>query len=79
MELVTLTSNLYGINIDVLYIFSFWLVTLTIINCYDTRAGASVQVFFTAAKLIALAIIIVGGLVRLGQGKHIDVFAHFKS
>ncbi|VDI29144.1 Hypothetical predicted protein [Mytilus galloprovincialis] len=55
------------------------IVTLTIINCYDTRAGASVQVFFTAAKLIALAIIIVGGLVRLGQGKHIDVFAHFKS
>ncbi|XP_076111590.1 b(0,+)-type amino acid transporter 1-like [Mytilus galloprovincialis] len=44
------------------------IVTLTIINCYDTRAGASVQVFFTAAKLIALAIIIVGGLVRLGQG-----------
>ncbi|XP_052063177.1 b(0,+)-type amino acid transporter 1-like [Mytilus californianus] len=44
------------------------IVTLTIINCYDTRAGASVQVFFTAAKLLALVIIIVGGLVRLGQG-----------
>ncbi|XP_076111587.1 b(0,+)-type amino acid transporter 1-like isoform X1 [Mytilus galloprovincialis] len=44
------------------------IVTLTIINCYDTRAGASVQVIFTAAKLIALVIIVIGGLVKLGQG-----------
>lgn len=45
------------------------IVTLTVINCYDTRAGASVQVIFTFAKLIALVIIVIGGLVKLGQGQ----------
>lgn len=44
------------------------IVTLCVINCYDTRAAANVQVIFTAAKLIAMFIIVIGGLVKLGQG-----------
>ena len=56
-------------NFPVVIYDKYFLVTLTIINCYDTRAAASVQVFFTAANLIALFIIVIGGLVRLGQGK----------
>lgn len=44
------------------------LLTLCIINCYDSRLGSYVQVFFTISKLVALAIIIIGGFVKLGQG-----------
>ncbi|KAK3085560.1 hypothetical protein FSP39_005319 [Pinctada imbricata] len=44
------------------------MLTMAIINCWDTKLAAQTQVLFTAAKLIALIIIIVGGLVWLGQG-----------
>jgi L-type amino acid transporter 9 len=40
------------------------------VNCYSVKMAARVQVVFTAAKLIALLIIIFGGLVRLGQGQY---------
>ncbi|OWF53532.1 b(0,+)-type amino acid transporter 1-like [Mizuhopecten yessoensis] len=45
------------------------ILTLAIINCWDTKLAANVQVFFTAAKLIALVIIIIGGFVWLGRGE----------
>ncbi|KAL8559421.1 hypothetical protein ACOMHN_045218 [Nucella lapillus] len=44
------------------------LVTLTVINSYSTRLAARVQIVFTMAKLGALVVIIVGGLVRVAQG-----------
>jgi len=44
-------------------------VTLMIVNSLSVKAAARVQVLFTAAKLGALGIIIVGGIVRLAQGK----------
>ncbi|KAK3086066.1 hypothetical protein FSP39_012937 [Pinctada imbricata] len=47
------------------------MITLAIINCWDTKLAAQIQVLFTAAKLIALIIIIVGGLVWLGQGDNL--------
>jgi len=46
-------------------------VTIALINSYDTTWAARVQVFFTGAKLVALLIISIGGLVRLGQGMSI--------
>nr|XP_022344421.1 b(0,+)-type amino acid transporter 1-like isoform X2 [Crassostrea virginica] len=45
------------------------MVTLAIVNSWDTKLAASVQVFFTGAKLIALFIIVIGGLVWLGKGE----------
>jgi amino acid transporter len=51
----------------------FLSVTIAIVNSYDTRWAARVQIFFTGAKLIALLIISIGGLVRLGQGMFIKV------
>ncbi|XP_060075249.1 b(0,+)-type amino acid transporter 1-like [Ylistrum balloti] len=45
------------------------ILTLATINCWDTKLAASVQVFFTAFKLIAIGIIIVGGFIWIGQGK----------
>ncbi|XP_052061856.1 b(0,+)-type amino acid transporter 1-like [Mytilus californianus] len=44
------------------------IVTIAVVNCIDTTLAVRMQVFFTAAKLIALMIIVVGGLIRLGQG-----------
>ena len=45
-------------------------MTICIINSYDTKWASFVQVLFTAAKLVGIIIIIIGGFVRLGQGKH---------
>lgn len=44
------------------------ILTICFINCYDTKWASFVQVFFTAAKLGAVGIIIIGGFVSLGQG-----------
>lgn len=45
------------------------IVTLVIINSISVRAAAKVQILFTAAKLIALVIIIIGGIVNLAKGQ----------
>ncbi|XP_052817307.1 b(0,+)-type amino acid transporter 1-like isoform X1 [Mya arenaria] len=44
------------------------IVTLMIVNSLSVKAAARVQVIFTFAKLSALGIIMVGGIVRLAQG-----------
>ncbi|XP_046560366.1 b(0,+)-type amino acid transporter 1-like isoform X1 [Haliotis rubra] len=44
------------------------LVLLAITTSYSVKLSARIQVFFTAAKLGALVVIIIGGLVKIGQG-----------
>ena len=44
-------------------------VLIAFVNCYSVRLAAQVQVIFTGAKIIALFVIIIGGIVRLGQGE----------
>ncbi len=44
-------------------------VVLTAINATNVKAAAYIQVVTTVAKLLALVIIIVGGIVRMAQGK----------
>ncbi|KAK7114785.1 b(0,+)-type amino acid transporter 1-like [Littorina saxatilis] len=44
------------------------LVTVGLVNCYSADLAARVQVIFTAAKLGALAVIMIGGVIRLSQG-----------
>lgn len=43
-------------------------VTIAIVNCYSVVLAARVQVFFTFLKIAALAVIIIGGFVMIGQG-----------
>lgn len=45
------------------------ILLLTIINCLNVRLATSVMNVFTAAKLLALLVIVVGGLVLLTRGQ----------
>nr|XP_045621968.1 b(0,+)-type amino acid transporter 1-like isoform X10 [Procambarus clarkii] len=44
------------------------IVLITFINSYSVNLATRVQNVFTAAKLVAILIIVVGGMVKLGQG-----------
>ncbi|KAK3600937.1 hypothetical protein CHS0354_004146 [Potamilus streckersoni] len=59
-------------QIPVKLIAALVILTICIINCYDTSLASSIQVIFTVAKLFALGIIVVGGIVRMAQG-HLSV------
>ena len=48
---------------------SFYSGIIVFVNCASVRWATSMQVIFTAAKLLAIVILIITGLVRLGQGK----------
>ncbi len=53
------------------------ILALAIVNCLNVRVSMSVQVFFMVAKVLALAVIIIGGvvmLVRGGTGNFEDAF-----
>ncbi|ESO87846.1 hypothetical protein LOTGIDRAFT_234854 [Lottia gigantea] len=44
------------------------ILAVTMVNCYSVKLASRVQVFFTFTKLAALAMIIIGGFVMMGQG-----------
>lgn len=46
---------------------------LTYVNCLKVKWGAILQVISTVAKVLALIVIIITGLVKLGQGKYSSV------
>lgn len=49
--------------------FSSFSVLVSSINCYSVKLATKVQNFFTAAKLIAIAVITIGGFVYMGRGE----------
>lgn len=49
------------------------IITLMLLNCYSVWLSAKIQIIFTFAKVAALCIVIIGGIVRLAQG-HTDQF-----
>ncbi|CAK8690776.1 unnamed protein product [Clavelina lepadiformis] len=48
---------------------AFCILLITSINCFSVKLSNFVQIFFTAAKLLIIAAIIIGGFVMLAQGK----------
>ncbi|CAH1779581.1 unnamed protein product [Owenia fusiformis] len=44
------------------------ILVITAINCWSVRLATGVQVFFTGAKLVAMAVIIIGGIAMLAKG-----------
>ena len=57
------------------------MIVLTFVNCVSVRASTRVQDIFTAAKLLALALIVVVGVVLIFQGEtqHLDPENVFKN
>jgi len=49
------------------------LVILAGINIYSTRLVSRIQIIFTISKLLALGIIIIGGIVMLCTGELLKV------
>lgn len=45
------------------------ILTLAIVNCINVRLSMFVQMFFMVAKVLALAIIVIGGIVMLIKGR----------
>ena len=46
----------------------YFLGVIVFVNCASVRWATTIQVIFTGAKLLAIIILVITGLVRLGQG-----------
>lgn len=58
------------------YIFDY-LATITCLNCYSVNLATGTQNLFTGAKLVAIFIVVVGGIVRIAQGQIGFVYGAF--
>jgi L-type amino acid transporter 9 len=47
----------------------YYTVLLASVNALSVRLASRVQVVFTAAKLLALVVIVIGGIVNMAQGQ----------
>ena len=48
--------------------YVFLAVVITFINSFSVKLATKVQNIFTAAKLLAVVVIVVGGIIKLAQG-----------
>ena len=57
-------SYVYSINT----LCGFFSVIVTAVNVFSVKLATRVQIIFTAAKLLAMVVIILGGIVKIAQG-----------
>lgn len=68
--------NGYDLNFNILLFSIIGLIVF--VNCVSVKLALRVQVFFTVAKLAALAMLIITGLVYIGQGMNFtSLFSYF--
>ncbi len=48
--------------------FRLFPVLVASVNAYSVRLASGIQIIFTIAKVLALVIIVIGGIVKLAQG-----------
>ncbi|XP_047126057.1 b(0,+)-type amino acid transporter 1 [Hydra vulgaris] len=70
--------NLEERNLVAKIIAAFFLGLIVFANCASVRWSTYIQVLFTAAKLLAIVVIVVTGLVRLSQGYNNEFKNPFK-
>ncbi|CAK8682350.1 unnamed protein product [Clavelina lepadiformis] len=58
---------------------AFCILTISTINCFSVKLSNFVQIFFTGAKLLIIAAIIIGGFVMMGQGKTENITNGFEN
>lgn len=54
------------------------ILLLAVVNCLDVRSAMKVMVFFMAAKVLSLAVIVIGGIVLLVKGNTLNLENSFK-
>ncbi|KAL2094052.1 hypothetical protein ACEWY4_011364 [Coilia grayii] len=54
------------------------IVLLAVVNCLNVRSSMNIMVFFMAAKVLSLAIIVIGGVVQLVNGNTVNLENSFK-
>ncbi|XP_066936718.1 b(0,+)-type amino acid transporter 1-like isoform X3 [Clytia hemisphaerica] len=71
----TFSAQIENVEIAQKFIAAAFIAVILIVNCLSVKWATLMQVFFTAAKMIAIVMLIITGFVRLGQGHD----EHFKN
>jgi len=60
------------------YTGDFFSGVITIVNCASVKWASRVQVIFTVAKMSAIAMIVLTGIIRIAQGMYSQLLARNK-
>ena len=55
-----------------------FLVTITYLNCYSVSLATGTQIVFTFAKILAIIIIVIGGVIQIMKGKTENISKGFE-
>lgn len=70
-------ANQLSIHCNFSFLFVLLTVVILYVNCYSVNLATSVQNVFTAAKLVAVLIVILGGVYKIAEGECVLLFRRF--